>query len=61
MGQMHMQMWTILTANSVADIAFLDENNAMQVNVLLKIKHFEIPKNTPRYAQNLSFPYRLIK
>jgi hypothetical protein len=52
---------TILTANSVADIAFLDKNDAIQMEDFLKINHFEIPKNIPRDAENHSFPYRLIE
>jgi hypothetical protein len=47
---------TILTANSVADIAFFDKNNVMQMEEFLKIKHFQVPKNIPREAKNHSFP-----
>jgi hypothetical protein len=39
---------TVLTANSVADNAFLGINNTMQVKDFLKIKYYEIPKNIPR-------------
>jgi hypothetical protein len=52
---------TILTANSVADIAFLDKNNVIQMEDFPKIKHFEIKRNIPRDAKNHSFPYRLIE